>query len=323
VSVQPPDGLTLASAAAILRSAMRDHTYRGTAIGADVVAFLAYKRLSRRSERTLDSYERALAPFAVRHADRTLAEITSEDLLEELARYRHPTRPRIMSHFTEFFRWALVWDRITRDPTLKLPEIRRDPPPLPRLFTEAEQARLCALPEVRDRALMLLLFGSGIRDGEARRLVLADVDLEERTLQVFGKGRRERLVPLPRRTVNALAELTLLDGLRDGDYLWYRRATNQHSSRVMREREIVYSGFHGWWKRCLAEAAVRYRNPHTTRHTYATLYLRAGGRMERLSRILGHAHVGITESHYAHLDVTDLAEDAELVMIARGWDDAG
>lgn len=313
--------LTAREWAAMMRAPLRDRTYLLTTLGEAISAFLAYKRVSRRSERTLDSYEHALARLAILHPEKTLGDFSSGDLLEFLALYRDPTRPRIHSHLTEFFRWAIIWDRIDRDPTLRLPEIQRDPPPVVQIFTEAEQARLCALPEIRDRSLMLLLFGTGVRDGEARKVVLADVNLEQRTLRVSGKGRRERLIPLPRRVVNAVAELAVLDGLNAGTHLWYRRRTNQYSSRVMREKTIVYSGFHGWWERCLREADVRYRKPHTTRHTYATLYLRAGGRMERLSRILGHAHVGITEKHYAHMNVADLAEDMDLVMAVRRFEE--
>jgi integrase/recombinase XerD len=312
--------LTAAEWEATLAEPVLDQRYRNTATGPLVVAFLDYKRVSRRSERTIDSYERALARLVTRHPSKTIKDFTSADLLAFLSLYEVPTRPRIRSHLVEFFKWALAWDHLERDPCVRLPEIQRDPPPIPNLFTEAEQARLCALPDIRDAALMLILFGSGIRDGEARDAQLADIDLEQRTLQVRGKGRRERLVPLPRRTVNAVADLALTDGINPHDFLWYRAKANQHSRRIMRNKQIVYSGFHAWWERCLKAGQVRYRKPHTTRHTYATLYLRAGGRMERLSRILGHAHVGITEAHYAHLNVTDLTEDAELVMLARGWD---
>jgi integrase len=66
------------------------------------------------------------------------------------------------------------------------------------------------------------------------------------------------------------------------------------------ERPVVYSGFHRLWTRTLAWA---------------------GGKLERLSRILGHSCVGVTEAYYAHLDLTDLAEDADLVMAARRWEE--
>ena len=106
-----------------------------------------------------------------------------------------------------------------------------------------------------------------------RQIRVTHVDLESRTLHVHGKGRRDRLIPLPHRVVHTVAELAVLDGLQHDDFLWYRQKANAHSSRVLRERPIVYSGFHRWWTRSLEGAGVAYKKPHTTRHTFATKYL--------------------------------------------------
>ena len=106
-------------------------------------------------------------------------------------------------------------------------------------MSEAAALSLCAAPELRDRALMLILFGAGIRDGEARQLRLRDVDLEARTLHVKWKGRQDRLIPLPHRVVHAVAELAVLDGLEGEDHLWYRQKANEYARRVLRERSIV------------------------------------------------------------------------------------
>ena len=97
-------------------------------------------------------------------------------------------------------------------------------------MSEAAALSLCATPELRDRALMLILFGAGIRDGEARQLRLRDVDLEARTLHVKWKGRKDRLIPLPHRVVHAVAELAVLDGLEGEDHLWYRQKALQTES---------------------------------------------------------------------------------------------
>ena len=68
-----------------------------------------------------------------------------------------------------------------------------------------------------------------------------------------------------------------------------------------------------WWKRCREEAGVRKRNPHMTRHTFATRYLRAGGRLETLSMVMGHSSVKTTFDLYGHLDTTDTAFDIALL----------
>lgn len=68
----------------------------------------------------------------------------------------------------------------------------------------------------------------------------------------------------------------------------------------------------------MEDAGVAYRNPHTTRHTFATRYLQAGGRLPELSMLLGHSSVDITMRFYAHLRTEDLASDVERVLRARG-----
>ncbi len=312
--------LTARQWAAIMREPLKDRSYQLTEAGSSVTAFLAFKQLSRRSERTLDSIERTLARLVTLHPEKTMGDFASEDILDFLAAFNPPSRPKHRSHLAEWFRWAVAWEHITRDPMLRIPEIPHEPAPDIDLFDEREQELLCALPELRDRALMLLLLGTGIRDGEARQVRMRDIDLGERRLKVRGKGRRQRIVPLPPRVTHALADLQILEGIDAGDYLWYRRRGNAGwQGPILREKPIVYSGFHAWWTRCLDEAGVRFRKPHTTRHTFATWYLRAGGKIERLSRILGHASIAVTSSHYAHLNVDDLAEDADRVMVARGW----
>lgn len=313
--------LTADQWAAMIAEPLRNRGYRLTKAGSFAEPFLAFKQLSGRAERTLEDYEWVLARLCTLNPAKELDEITSDDLLKVIASYPRAQHRKVRSHLSEFFKWALIWDHITVDPMVRIPPIQPEPQTLIEIFNDAEEGSLCALSETRDEALQLLLFGSGIRDGEARRVQRRHVDLEQRTLQVHGKGRRERLIPLPRRVCIALADLFILDGVDDGDFLWYRTKANGVSRRVLRDKPIVYSGLHGWWTRCLTEAGVRYRKPHTTRHTYATKYLRAGGRLERLSRILGHANVAITESFYAHMNVTDLAEDADFVMAVRRWEE--
>jgi integrase len=71
--------------------------------------------------------------------------------------------------------------------------------------------------------------------------------------------------------------------------------------------------FARWYTDCLDRAGVRYRNPHTTRHTFATNWLRQGGRLETLSMILGHASIRTTFDEYAHLDTRDVLADLQLI----------
>lgn len=68
-----------------------------------------------------------------------------------------------------------------------------------------------------------------------------------------------------------------------------------------------------WWRSCLETAGVRYRNPHLARHTFATNWLRGGGRLETLKLVLGHASFATTSDLYGHLDTTDVLADLALI----------
>jgi hypothetical protein len=79
-------------------------------------------------------------------------------------------------------------------------------------------------------------------------------------------------------------------------------------------RVIGEGTFHRWWGRCIETAGVRYPNPHVTRHTFATNWLRRGGRLETLSQTMGHASIRTTFDLYAHLDTRDAEADMAIVF---------
>ena len=120
------------------------------------------------------------------------------------------------------------------------------------------------------------------------------------------------------RLASVLADLVLTDGVEPDHFVWYRRGGNQHGHTSSRSRAIGEGTFHRWWERSLEGAGVRYRNPHTARHTFATRWLRRGGRMETLSKAMGHASIATTVDLYGHLDVADIARDLALVESGGG-----
>jgi integrase len=213
------------------------------------------------------------------------------------------------------FRWAVLWGRIDRNPMDRIPRAPQPPGRYVETFTDAEVATLTNLDELRDRALMAILFDAGLRKAEARHLRAGRCLIEDRQLVVVaGKGGKDRVVPMTGRLAALLADVFLTDAVEPEQFVWYGLKGNQHAeTRPTRSQAIGEGTFHRWWERTLAAADVPYRNPHTARHTFATRWLRSGAPLVTLSKAMGHASIATTADLYGHLDLADVARDLALV----------
>lgn len=148
----------------------------------------------------------------------------------------------------------------------------------------------------RDRAIVLLLLDTGVRVSEAAALCVGDVGLAEGRCRVFGKGGRERLVPIGRRARKALRIwLTHRRGVRDDEPLFTRSGGHRLTARGL------YQLVHRLASR--AELTTRC-SPHVLRHTFAMSFLTNGGDVFSLQRILGHSpsSIQVTRRYVALLD---------------------
>lgn len=329
----------------------RDKSYQQTRLGRSVADFLAWKRTGRAAERTLDQYERDLARGCLMFPNHGLAEFGTSELLHVSASFKDGERRVRVAAWKSFFKWALRMGLIESNPADRLPDIKAEPQKFIDTFSDEEIAVLTALP-VRDGALMQLLFDGGLRKAEARNFRL--LHLRVRTLSergvatnavgskrdssehvdpvpgvpgsalaprsesvaeiviLKGKGGKDRVLPASRDVVRKVNELALLDGLHAQDHLWYSRPGG--GKVLNRSKPVVDTSFARWWTRCLEQAGVPYRNPHVTRHTFATRWLRRGGRLDLLSMAMGHASIKTTYDLYAHLDTRDLAQEFALLF---------
>lgn len=196
------------------------------------------------------------------------------------------------------------------DPLHLLPVIKRHPQRWIDTFNDAEIEALTAV-AFPDRVLMHILLDAGLRKGEARHLRIGHAKLETSELVILGgKGGKDRVIPMGGRLTSAIAEVVLLEGLEGRDFFWY---SHPGGGKTRRDRPIGEGTFARWWKRCLSDVGVSYRNPHVARHTFATRWLRRGGRLETLSLVMGHASIGTTHDLYAHLDTSDILIDVALI----------
>ncbi|HET7757135.1 MAG TPA: tyrosine recombinase XerC, partial [Steroidobacteraceae bacterium] len=176
---------------------------------------------------------------------------------------------------------------------------------LPQTLDADQMARLLEIPGgealgVRDRALMELLYSSGLRLAELVGLDIGHVDFPDRTVRVLGKGRRTRIVPVGRHALAALrAWLKERPGLArpQEPALFVSRSGGRLGPRSVQAR-VDY-----WARR---QGLSQHVHPHLFRHSFASHLLESGGELRGVQELLGHADISTTQI-YTHLDFQHLA----------------
>ena len=175
--------------------------------------------------------------------------------------------------------------------------------PLPRILGSADLAALLASPQgqgpraLRDRALLELLYGSGLRVSELVGLRTGDLDLRERLVRCWGKGGKERVVPFGRPAARALRDY-LQHGRRA---LWPGGGRGDALFPGRRGRPLTRQACWKMIKGRAARAGIgRAVSPHVLRHSFATDLLRGGADLRTVQELLGHADIGTTQV-YTHL----------------------
>jgi integrase/recombinase XerD len=260
---------------------------------------------ARRSPRTVDAYRRDLAGLHT-SSGKAVADVTTADLESWLASMRAEglapsTIARRVSAVRAYFRHLVLIGMREENPaaSLKLPRRART---LPRALSPAETERLIdaatgTTPRaLRDRALVELLYGAGLRVSEAVGLEKTGVAIEDRVVRVLGKGGKERLVPLGRPAAEAVRR--------------YLALGRPHLDRRYRP-ELFLNARGGALTRAGAFLILRKLadraglepgrvHPHLLRHSFATHLLEGGADLRSVQEMLGHADLGTTE-RYTHV----------------------
>lgn len=293
--------------------AIRDKTYRRARLGPDVAAFLAWLELGGASAITVDNYERSLAEFCRMYPLTPVDQITDGQLAQVFKRFPVRSRRVRVAPYRTFFKWARQTRRITENPMELLPIIRRQPRTRPETFTDAEVDALLSL-DVVDAAPLALLFDAGLRRHDAQMIQLRHCTPDSGMVKVIdGKGGKDRMIPQSARLQRLLADLELLEGLTAKDHIFYRVYANAVTSKRLRDKPIGEGTFSRWWRRCIDEAGVSYRNPHVARHTFATSWRKRGLAADDLAVLLGHASVRTTSDLYVQIEVSEVAERMALI----------
>lgn len=286
-------------------------------VSAAVGMFVAHLETQRNaSQDTVRAYRQDLTSLVAFLAAREDPdEIKQVDLyalrgwLGQLARTHAPSSvARKIAVVRSFMRWLRRRHILDKSPAelLASPRVRR---PLPTLLSVDAAAQVVESPDgsalgLRDRALLELLYGSGIRVSELAGLSLVDVELSSATARVIGKGDKERRVPLGSKCVEALRQYLAIrpalvhpTKLTQDPHALLLTARGQRLG-VRQVRDVVRAnGVLGAGRGDL--------HPHALRHTCATHMLDGGADLRAIQELLGHASLSTTQ-RYTHLSVEQL-----------------
>lgn len=217
---------------------------------------------------------------------------------------------RILSGVRSFYHFLVMNGEINDDPT-ELLEFPQRPQHFPDVLTTDEVDRILSVIDLsqtegqRNRTIIEVLFSCGLRVSELCNLKLSDLYLDEGFLSVFGKGSKQRLVPISDRAIHELRlyfrDRNLID-IKPGyeDYVFVSRLRKKNLSRIMVFHMI---------KELVELAGIKKTvSPHTFRHSFATCLLEGGANLRAIQAMLGHESISTTQI-YMHIDTSHLRQE--------------
>ncbi|HEX3034394.1 MAG TPA: site-specific tyrosine recombinase XerD [Thermodesulfobacteriota bacterium] len=280
-------------------------------------SFLSYLTVVKGlSGNTLESYGRDTLKFVVFLEDKGIKHIDQvayKHILDFLSHLKGQglkatSISRTLVSVRQFFRFLLTEKIIDKDPTflVRTPRLKRT---LPGVLSLEDVEKLLSVenttsPEkLRDKSMLEVLYATGIRVGELVRLKLNDVNFELGYIVVYGKGSKERIVPLGEKAKSSLRDYL---GLARPKLLKSRTSTYLFVTRL--GRDMTRQGF---WKLIKAYARkvgiTKHISPHTLRHSFATHLLERGADLRTIQFMLGHSDISTTQI-YTHIERERLKE---------------
>lgn len=272
------------------------------------------------SPNTIAAYSKSLEGFygfvQIRLKAKAPGKISAVDVLayiEYLRQERNNGASAINRQVTiikNFFRAMIAMDYMAYEanPMKLFPKIKAAPQKLPVWLSKEEMKTLAKCPRndtvigLRDRAILVLLYGTGIRASECAMLKEEDIDMGNRTIQVLGKGGHSRVIPLNNEVLEVLQRYRLARGELSSKTGFFRsRNGNQMSRNAIYERVRTLGERSGINKRL---------SPHRLRHTFATHLVKEGVDLLTISKLLGHRQMSSTQI-YLHLTAEDLRHAAD------------
>lgn len=268
--------------------------------------FECYLLLERKySKNTTSSYRNDLEKFMNYFADKkSLKYLEGSDIKEYIQFLSKDigakSVARTISTLKSFYKYLLIDKYVKANPLTNIahPKIKKD---LPKVLSEEEVDRLLNMPLVdcysyRNKAMLELMYSSGLRVSELINLKVIDVDLDMALVRIFGKGSKERIIPLGDYALSALKEYIIyhrpsLLKNKTSDYLFLSSRGDKMSRQAF---------FRILQKLAVTQNIKTEFSPHTLRHSFATHLLKHGADLRSIQELLGHSDISSTQI-YTHI----------------------
>ena len=269
------------------------------------------RHLATRPAHTRDAYLRDVRALQALAEDEPLAGLSSRELRRYLATLHArglsgSSLARMLSSWRAFYRFAIERDPALKDNPCAGLKAPKSPRRLPSALSPDEAVQLVAIEgndalATRDRALFELAYSSGLRVSELAGLDVASLDLATGEVRVWGKGSKQRVVPVGAPACEALRTWLALRATllaRDTDAVFLSRSGRRLAARAIQQRL-------GAW--AVKQGLSRHVHPHMLRHSFASHLLQSSGDLRAVQELLGHTSIASTQI-YTHLDFQALAK---------------
>lgn len=276
--------------------------------------YLDYLQFERKlSKNTILSYQDNLNRFEEFISGRNIKEVKQNDI-EAYLKFNNQMAEKSRAHYLtvlrNFYQFLIYEDLVNTNPceTIKMPKITKS---LPHYLTEEEIEKLLSFPlntpfDYRNKAMLELLYATGIRVSELVNLKLNNIHLDEDLIRVLGKGSKERLSP-----ISTICEKYLRIYIEEYRNTLLKNKTSEYVFINNFGNPITRQGFFKNLKQIAKEQGIEKEiSPHTLRHSYATHLLSHGADLRIIQELLGHSDISTTEI-YTHVVNEKIKSDYE------------
>lgn len=274
--------------------------------------FEDYLRFEKKySENTIESYKNDLNK-TVKLTNKDFRKLTKKEiqnLIQNIAKTEsEASTARYISTLKSFYKFLEIYKNINHNPMSNI-NTPKKAKTLPKVLSEEEINKLLDINlktdfDYRNKAMLELMYSSGLRVSELINLNVNDVDLTNSLVRIFGKGSKERIIPL-----NDYAREALNNYISNHRFNLFKKGENNYLFLNNHGNKMTRQGFFKILKKLALEKNIKTElSPHTIRHSFATHLLKHGADLRSIQELLGHSDISATQI-YTHISNEKLKEN--------------